>query len=90
MTEATERKPTPQAKWRERNPLANWAHSATRSAIRRGLLVRPDRCDECSTVGPVDAHHDPRRYQEPLHVSGWLCRRCHKQAHKRLKAGGNG
>lgn len=85
----TDRQPTRQARWAERNPLKTWAHSATRSAIRRGLLVRPDRCDECHTVGHVDAHHDPERYREPLHVTAWWCRSCHVKHHARQrKAGG--
>lgn len=80
--------PTRQARWQEANPLKRWAHIATASAIRRGLLVRPDKCDQCGTAGPVDAHHDPDRYAEPLHISAWLCRSCHVRHHvRRRKAG---
>lgn len=74
---------TPQERWKRKNRLASWAHSALRSAVKRGLLTRPDRCDRCGTIGRVDAHHDPERYHEPLHVEGWLCRRCHKVAHRK-------
>ncbi|MCG6115227.1 MAG: hypothetical protein MEQ84_08510 [Mesorhizobium sp.] len=82
----TDRKQTPQQKWRARNPLADWAHNCTRSAIRRGLLTRPDRCEECGSVGPVDAHHDPERYDQPLHIQAWICRKCHKAAHRKAGA----
>lgn len=75
-----------QQAWADRNPLATWAHAATRSAIRRGLITRPDRCERCGKVGPVDAHHDPKRYAEPLTgICGWFCRACHVAEHRRLR-----
>ena len=82
---STLRKQSPQAKWAAKNPLATWAHSALRSAERRGLITRPDKCDACGKVGPVDAHHDPQRYDEPLRVDGWFCRACHKAEHRRIR-----
>lgn len=81
MREA-EKSTTPQQRWRDRNPLATWAHSATRGAIRRGLIqVQP--CEECAAE-KAEAHHPDHR--DPLRVV-WLCRRCHKAEHKRLKGG---
>jgi hypothetical protein len=73
---------TPQARWAKAHPLKRWAHVAVASALRHGLLTRPDRCDDCGKVGPVDAHHDPERYDEPLHIEAWVCRSCHKARHK--------
>lgn len=75
---------SPQAKWRSRNPLAVWAQSATRSAIRRGILERKP----CAICGDpeTDFHHDPRAYDQPLRGT-FLCRRHHKAEHKRLKGG---
>lgn len=67
---------TRQERWRARNPLATWAHSATRSAIRRGLLERQP-CERCGAEA-VDAHHPDHR--QPLDVV-WLCRRCHRHHH---------
>lgn len=81
----TAKTPSRQADWRTRNPIAAWAHKATESALRRGLLARPDKCDDCGKVGAVDAHHDPKRYTEPLHIEAWVCRGCHNQRHKRLR-----
>lgn len=66
-----------QARWRERNPLAAWAHSALRSAIRRGL-VKVEPCEVCGAK-PTDAHHD--NYAKPADVR-WLCRRHHAALHK--------
>jgi hypothetical protein len=44
------------------------------NALKRGELVRPDRCSVCQKVGPVHGHHDD--YNFPLRVR-WLCRSCH-------------
>lgn len=66
-----------QAKWRERNPLKRWAHLATASALKRGILVR-EPCEVCGEAN-VDAHHDD--YDRPLRVR-WLCRKHHKAEHR--------
>lgn len=67
---------TPQQKWRERNPKADWAHNATRSAKRRGLVTQ----EPCAVCGSPDseAHHE--NYDRPLDLV-WLCRRHHKALH---------
>lgn len=67
-----------QTRWKAANPLAVWAHIAARSAERRGLIARPDRCERCKAVGAVDAHHADHTL--PLVVT-WLCRRCHRWHH---------
>jgi len=78
-----EPKPVPrQARWAERNPLKRWAHVATASALKRGILQRQP-CEACGEER-TDAHHPDHR--EPLRVQ-WLCRACHKAEHKRLKGG---
>jgi len=65
---------TPQARWRERHPLEVWAHAATRSAIRRGLLTRQP-CEVCGAE-PADAHHED--HTAPLAIR-FLCRRHHSR-----------
>ena len=72
-----------QARWREANPLARWAHVAVASALRRKLIVRQP-CDVCGDP-ETDSHHDD--YLQPLKVR-WLCRRHHKDEHRRLRQGG--
>ncbi len=72
----------PQKAWRERNPLANWAHVATRSAIRRGI-IRPEPCAVCGAN--AEAHHPD--HADPLRVQ-WLCRAHHKRLHAELRKGG--
>ena len=46
--------------------------------IRRGKLVRPTVCSECSIVCKTVAHHED--YSKPDEVE-WLCRRCHGKRH---------
>jgi len=71
-----------QEAWRERNPLATWAHGATRSAIRRGLIT-PQPCEICGAT--AEAHHPD--HTDPLRVQ-WLCRIHHKRLHAELRKGG--
>ncbi|TGR05495.1 hypothetical protein EN833_23370 [Mesorhizobium sp. M4B.F.Ca.ET.190.01.1.1] len=72
----------PQAKWRDKNPLATWAHSAKLSALRKGILVKQP-CAVCGNE-QVDFHHDPDHYDQPLRGT-WLCRRHHVAEHRRLR-----
>ena len=74
------RKPTPQEAWRLRHLQATWAHSATRSAIRRGL-IQPQPCAVCGDP-KAEAHHPD--YDRPLLVE-WLCRKHHKAAHPKKR-----
>lgn len=70
------RQPTRQERWASRNPMAKWAHSATQSALRRGL-IKPRQCENCGAE-KTEAHHPD--YRRPLYVV-WLCRACHKKLH---------
>lgn len=78
MTEQSTRKSkyARQARWRSRNPLKVWAHSALQSALRRGLIERKP-CEVCGDPNS-EGHHDD--YQKPM-VVRWLCRRHHKAEH---------
>ena len=63
------------------------AHDVTERAIERGVLVRPDVCDECGGPGvqykdgraSIQAHHCD--YNKPLDVV-WLCKGCHHEWHR--------
>ncbi len=47
-------------------------------ALRSGVLVRPRKCERCSTkCKPVGHHHN---YALPLEVE-WLCASCHRCRH---------
>ena len=76
--DTTEKPLTRQARWRAQNPMAYWAHLATHSGLRRGL-IRRQSCEVCGAA-KTDAHHED--YSRPL-VVRWLCRKHHRQAHRK-------
>jgi hypothetical protein len=47
--------------------------------VRRGQMMKPDRCALCKTVGPVQQHHPD--YRRPLDVV-WVCALCHTEIHR--------
>lgn len=50
-----------------------------RKAIKDGILVRPDCCEDCDLPEKnIAGHHDD--YTKPLSVR-WLCRVCHGKQH---------
>ncbi len=52
-------------------------------AIRRGTLVRPDRCELCNShYKHIHGHHVD--YSRPIDVV-WLCPLCHRRIHLLLK-----
>lgn len=71
-----------QADYQKREPEKGAARRALRVAIATGLVIRPDACEACGTVGrPHGHHHD---YSRPLEVE-WLCAKCHGEAHAALR-----
>ena len=68
-------------RWKEENPEAYRAHTATGNAIRDGRLLRKP-CEVCGSK-KVDAHHDD--YSKALDVR-WLCRKHHALLHKERRA----
>jgi hypothetical protein len=52
------------------------AEYAVRTAIKKGIIVRPNNCEQCGISGKriEAAHHN---YQEKLNVR-WLCSACHR------------
>jgi ribosomal protein S27AE len=66
------------------NYAANWpqkkiAHSALQNAVKRGEVIRQERCSKCASLEKIEAHHDD--YNKPLEVR-WLCEKCHKEWHR--------
>lgn len=62
-----------------KHPWQKWAQMKIWNAIERGLIVKPDVCQECGKGGIIDGHHDD--YAKPLQVR-WLCRWCHQEWHR--------
>lgn len=66
------------SKWDRRK----WrAHAQVQIALRKGKLVRPDHCEDCSEACKPEAHHED--YEKQLEVQ-WLCRSCHMKRWSRL------
>lgn len=65
-----------------RHPEKAKAYAVFAAAIRRGDLVRPERCEWCgqSPDEPLHGHHHD--YSKPLDVS-FLCRPCHRLMHQK-------
>ncbi len=53
------------------------AHGYIERALKKGTLIKPERCENCNTkTAYLEAHHDD--YSKPLEVR-WLCRKkCHQ------------
>ena len=49
--------------------------------IKKGAMIRPEKCEKCGTVGPVHAHHHLGYEKKDWGVVQWLCTRCHGDAH---------
>lgn len=66
-------------RYRSKRPYVRKAALIVLDAVRKGELVRPDRCESCHAEKKLEAHHDD--YSRPLDVR-WLCRLCHKGWHR--------
>lgn len=69
------------AKYKKNNPEKVRAQKLVARAVRRGDLIKPDRCEAvgcCATK--IAAHHDD--YRRPLQVI-WLCADHHERVHHR-------
>lgn len=51
------------------------AYHAVYCSLRKGELIKPDKCEKCGKIGKLDAHHSD--YDRLLDVE-WLCRSCHR------------
>ena len=70
---------------------ATLAHQKLERAVRRGLINKPDQCEQCRVTpeprrdgrSALQGHHAD--YSKPLDVR-WLCARCHRNHHALGKA----
>jgi hypothetical protein len=63
---------------------------ATKELVRRGVIVKPTRCERCRRTDKarhpwarIEAHHID--YVDPKNVL-WLCGLCHQDEHAALRA----
>lgn len=74
-----------QREWKKNNRFKINARFRVTNSIRRGKIKRGITCNQCGTSqGKMEAHHED--YNKPLEVI-WLCFKCHKQKHGKLKNG---
>jgi hypothetical protein len=58
------------------------ARNILHKAIRKGKIIRPDKCAWCDKICKPEGHH--LDYYIPFDVI-FLCHKCHKLEHKRLR-----
>lgn len=64
----------------ERKDAKRGAHRTIAHLIKRGVIKRPERCQECKRPCRAHAHHDD--YNKPREVR-FLCPRCHRRWHSK-------
>jgi hypothetical protein len=69
--------------WRKKNPIRNKAHKLLQNALKKGIIVKPKKCEICNKEKRIIGHHDD--YMKPLVVK-WICDSCHLKVHGRLSA----
>lgn len=65
-------------KYRAIHPERMAIYDAVAHAIKKGVLVKPNRCQKCGSDKRIEGHH--KDYSKPLEVE-WLCSRCHRIEH---------
>lgn len=80
--EAAEKSREWKREWANRNQDKRHCHHKVHSAIRRGELSAPSKCESCMAKGKTEAHHDD--YSKPLMIR-WLCGDCHRAYHKKQR-----
>lgn len=72
-----------QAMQRERHPEHKKARQAVYEALKRGDLVKPEKCQDCDETKPLQGHHESYEKEKWLDVI-WVCRKCHRKRHRGL------
>ena len=66
-------------KWKKKNPKKAAVHALVVWAVKTGVLVRNEYCEECNLRCKTQGHHED--YSKPLQVI-WLCNLCHGNKHR--------
>jgi hypothetical protein len=70
--------------WVENNKGSIAAYSKIMKAVKSGELIRPDYCECCNRKVRTEAHHH-KGYHYPNDMKIiWVCRKKHRQYHKKL------
>jgi hypothetical protein len=65
---------------RKRYPEHKRARNAVYEAVKKGILLRPDRCTDCEKSCKPEGHHEAYEKDKDLEVI-WLCKKCHRKRH---------
>jgi hypothetical protein len=69
--------------WRDKNPLKYRAHKLAASAVKAGVIKKPENCEDCGCwTNKLDKHHED--YSKPLAIV-WLCHSCHCLRHIKMR-----
>lgn len=69
-------------RWKKDNPEKSAIHSLVVWAIKTGVLVRKEECEQCGLKCKTQGHHED--YSKPLEVI-WLCTICHGEKHRKYR-----
>jgi hypothetical protein len=68
------------------NPEKRNAWMVLNTAIARGDIRKPNRCESCNKSGRLIEAHHWKGYDDAHQLDvQWLCRSCHKYAHTNIK-----
>ena len=67
-------------KYESKNSEKLVAWQKVNTALTLNKISKPSACQICGKCSRLDAHHND--YMKPLKVM-WLCRKCHKNIHKK-------
>ena len=68
-------------KWYQKNKSKRRAQDALKRAVKRGDLIRPNKCNICGSKGIIHAHHH-KGYLKKFYLDVlWLCPQCHTNQH---------
>ncbi len=70
----------PQRKAVQRGRVKLNANAVVFKAVRDGMLIRPDKCQDCGMPCKPHGHH--KDYAKPLEVV-WVCTKCHGIRHRK-------
>lgn len=59
-----------------------YASAMIRRMVKKGKLIKPDKCSICANSSKIEGHHED--YSKPKEVV-WVCRTCHANIHSRLR-----
>jgi hypothetical protein len=57
----------------------NTSRKAVYNALKKGILIKPNKCTLCFREEKLEGHHPD--YNKPLEVV-WLCKKCHGIVHR--------